>query len=159
MKGFIIMLSAMCISLSVSAKEKENLSKKVRKEVVQVFKVNESLHSAFFKYDKEKVVKKAKKLSQAIDAISEPKVKKLLTFSQKKLGEITATASRKKNNENYHLVSMALIHVLNKFDLGEEYGAYSCPMVKKKWVQNKKVKKKVHNPYAPKMPHCGVMED
>ena len=45
--------------------------------------------------------------------------------------------------------------VVNTYDVGKKYNAYSCPMVKKKWVQNSKKMAKVHNPYAPNMPHCG----
>ena len=63
--------------------------------------------------------------------------------------------SENKNNQNYHLTSMALIHIVNTYDVGNEYNAYSCPMVKKKWLQNSKKMAKVHNPYAPNMPHCG----
>ena len=62
------------------------------------------------------------------------------------------------NNENYHIVSSALIFVINKYDLGSEYNAYSCPMVKKKWIQNSKKMTKVHNPYAAGMPHCGSQD-
>jgi hypothetical protein len=39
--------------------------------------------------------------------------------------------------------------------VGEGYNEYTCPMVKKKWVQNSKKRARVHNPYAPEMPHCG----
>lgn len=53
---------------------------------------------------------------------------------------------------------MALIHIVNKYDLGSKYNAYSCPMVKKKWLQNSDKMAKVHNPYAAGMPHCGSQD-
>ena len=86
------------------------------------------------------------------------KSKKLLKFSQGKLKEIKSDSSKKDNNQRYHLVSMALIHVLNKYDIGNDYAAYTCPMVQKKWIQNSKKIAKVHNPYSDKMPHCGAKE-
>jgi hypothetical protein len=97
----------------------------------------------------------AMNLKKAIDAIEDKEVAKLLNFSKGKLKEIKASNDREVNNKNYHLVSMALIHIVNKYDVGSKYNAYSCPMVKKKWVQNSSKMAKVHNPYAPNMPHCG----
>lgn len=42
---------------------------------------------------------------------------------------------------------MALIHIINTYDVGENYNAYSCPMTNKKWVQNSKKLNMVSNPY------------
>jgi hypothetical protein len=71
---------------------------------------------------------------------------------------MNAKTSREENNQNYHLVSMALIYIVNTYDVGPKYNAYSCPMVKKKWLQNSKKLAKIHNPYAPHMPHCGSQD-
>lgn len=139
-------------------KSKEKVSEQTKKNLRAVLKANENLHNAFFNYEGEKVEKAAKNLKAAMEEVKDPKIAKLLVFSKKKLGEIEASAKREANNQNYHLVSMALIHLVNTYDLGEEYKAYSCPMVQKKWIQNTAKKEKVHNPYAPSMPHCGGME-
>jgi hypothetical protein len=93
-----------------------------------------------------------------MNAIENGETKKLLKFSIEKLGELKSDTERETNNQNYHLVSMALIHLVNTYDLGDAYNAYSCPMVKKKWVQNSKKMARVHNPYAPGMPHCGTQD-
>lgn len=141
-----------------SKKEKSSrkpLSKSEKAQVISVLEANEKLHSSFFKYKASEVEANAKAVSSAILKIKNKEVVKLLKFSTTKLAAITADAKRKANNENYHLFSMALIHVVNTFDVGGKYNAYSCPMVKKKWVQNSKNMNKVHNPYAPYMPHCG----
>lgn len=143
------------ISLNLFAVERLPLDEKTKLEIVQVLEKNEALHASFFKYDGADVEKASTDLKMAIDKISHEKLKKLLTFSQTKLGEIKASNTRDVNNQNYHLVSMALIHIINKYDVGEKYNAYSCPMVKKKWVQNSTKQDKVHNPYAANMPHCG----
>ena len=148
-------LLAFGLQLKASEGERKELEKKERQEVIKVFEVNEKLHNSFYDYQAKKVVRNAEKLAQAMEGISNPEVKNLLKYSQKKLKEISASKDKKANSQIYHMVSMALIHVLNQYDLGDTYNAYSCPMVKKKWVQNSKKKNKVHNPYASNMPHCG----
>tara|TARA_R110002072_G_scaffold534_6_gene4085 strand:+ start:258011 stop:258571 length:561 start_codon:yes stop_codon:yes gene_type:complete len=136
-------------------KKRMSLSKEAKASIVSVLEANEQLHASFFNYDAKKVEENAKNLKEKINSIQDKKLAKLLKFSKVKLSEITAKSSREENNDNYHLVSMALIHVVNKYDVGEKYNAYSCPMVKKKWVQNSKKSNKINNPYAPNMPHCG----
>jgi hypothetical protein len=134
---------------------RKSLDAKSKKEILKVLKANESVHNAFFDYEAKKVEASALELNNAIKSIENAEVAKLLKFSQSKIGDIKASNDRKKNDQNYHLASMALIHVINTYDVGSEYNAYSCPMVKKKWLQNSKKMAKVHNPYAPNMPHCG----
>jgi len=133
------------------------LDAKGKKEVTFALKQYEGLHAAFFNYAAASVEENAKKLNQALAKISNPEVAKLLTFSRTKLGEIKQGNSREDNDQAYHLVSMALIHVMQKYDVGGDYQAYYCPMVKKKWIQNVALAKEVENPYAPNMPHCGSM--
>jgi hypothetical protein len=135
--------------------DRKSLTEVAKKSVVSALEANEVLHSSFFKYNAKAVEANAMKLKKAIDGIKDKEVTKLLNFSKRKLSEIKASNDRETNNKNYHLVSMALIHIVNKYDVGSKYNAYSCPMVKKKWVQNSEKMAKVHNPYAPNMPHCG----
>ena len=138
--------------------DRKSLSEAAKKSVVSALEANEALHSSFFTYDAKAVESNAMKLKKAIDEIEDKEVAKLLNFSKTKLSEIKASNDRETNNKNYHLVSMALIHIVNKYDVGSKYNAYSCPMVKKKWVQNSSKMAKVHNPYAPNMPHCGSQD-
>lgn len=138
--------------------DRKSLSEAAKKSVISALEANEALHSSFFKYDAKAVESNAMKLKKAIDAIEDKEVAKLLNFSKTKLSEIKASNDRETNNKNYHLVSMALIHIVNKYDVGSKYNAYSCPMVKKKWVQSSSKMAKVHNPYAPNMPHCGSQD-
>jgi predicted RNA-binding Zn-ribbon protein involved in translation (DUF1610 family) len=138
--------------------ERKSLSEAAKKSVVSALEANEVLHISFFNYDAKTVEANAMKLKNAIDAIEDKEVAKLLNFSKTKLSEIRASNDRDINNKNYHLVSMALIHIVNKYDVGSKYNAYFCPMVKKKWIQNSSKMAKVHNPYAPEMPHCGSQD-
>lgn len=145
---------------SKASKEKNRklLNESSKKSVLRVLEINEKLHNAFFSYDGQKVEIEALKLSKAISKIQDKEIAKLLQFSQTKLSQIKASNDRESNNKNYNLISMALIHIINKYDIGSDYNAYSCPMVKKKWVQNSHKMAKVHNPYAPEMPHCGSQD-
>ena len=134
------------------------LKAQTKKSVVSMLEINEKLHRSFFNYKAKEVEANAQKLSQAIMEIKDQEIAKLLSFSQKQLQEIKASKDRAANDQHYHLVSMALIHIVNTYDVGSKYNAYSCPMVKKKWLQNSKKMADVHNPYAPNMPHCGSQD-
>ncbi len=136
-------------------KERKTLSKSALKEIVSLLEANEKLHRAFYEYSGPNVEKNSLEMISLIDDISDPEISKLLQFSKKKLGEIKASAEKDENNKTYNLISMALIYVINNYDVGKKYNAYSCPMVKKKWIQNSEKLAEVHNPYAPEMPQCG----
>ncbi|TDJ05622.1 MAG: hypothetical protein E2O68_06215 [Deltaproteobacteria bacterium] len=153
---FKIILGLLLISnFTFAATERVKLPEQTKMEIINVLKVNENLHASFFKYDAGKVEKNAKDLVQAMDKINDPQVKKLLNYSKSQITQINPTQTREKNNQLYNMVSMALTHLINKYDLGNEYNIYYCPMEKKKWVQNSLKMKKSNNPYMPSMPHCG----
>lgn len=137
------------------AKAKLKISEKEKKEVLDILETNEKLHWAFFKYDGKKVEKLAGELSGKMEKVSNKEIKKLLNFAQKQAKTLVNKKPQKDNNQTYHMVSMALIHIINTYDLGDKYQGYRCPMVRKQWVQNTKKLDKVHNPYAAYMPHCG----
>ncbi len=134
---------------------RKKLDDKTKKELLTAFEINEALHASFFKYDAFMVETNAKRLADAFAKVSNKEIAGFLSFPKTKLGQITAKTDRKVNNQNYHLVSMALIGILKRYDLGSTYNAYSCSMVQKQWVQNSTKMNRVHNPYAPYMPHCG----
>jgi len=138
--------------------KRKTLQEFEKNEVLNVLKANEDLHASFFEYNGKKVEKSAKELSKLMGKISNKEIAKMLKFSKDRLLVIKSDAKKKDNYQSYHMVSMALIYVLNKYDLGSKYNAYSCPMVKMKWVQNSKKMNKVHNPYAANMKHCGTKD-
>ena len=154
-KSILLITLLSLMTINSFGKERKTLDEKSKKELITVLESNEKLFNSFFKYDAKKVEDFALKLRDSIGKISNPEISKLLSFSGSKLNEIKASTDRKVNNQNYHLVSMALIHIVSSYDVGDVYNAYSCPMVKKKWVQNSKKMDGVNNPYAPNMPHCG----
>jgi hypothetical protein len=146
---FLILLTQIAFAFRVE------LNPSLKSELIGVLQANEKLHMAFFKSDYKKAEYESKNVISAIDKISDANIKSMLKFAQTKLSQIKSNQDKKVNNKNYHIVSSALIFLLNKYDLGSGYNAYSCPMVKMKWIQNSKKINKVHNPYANEMPHCG----
>jgi len=140
--------------------EKDNKSRQflesgAKEQFLNVLKINESLHGSFFKYDAKGVEKNAKAMRKALGEIKDSALLKLLNGTSEYLGKLTSKETQKSNYHHYNLVSKKLLSVLNSFDLGPIYNAYSCPMVQKVWIQNSKKMEKVHNPYASYMPYCG----
>lgn len=153
MKNLILIFSVLA-SFSSFAKRKD-LDESSKKQIIKVLENNEALHAAFFDYKADVVESEAKKVLTSISSLKNEDLLQILKFSTEKLKLVTASESRENNNVNYAIFSAALVHIINIYDVGEGYNGYSCPMVKKKWVQNSKKINKVHNPYAPEMPHCG----
>ncbi len=139
-----------------SEKQRQSIDENTKNEILNVLQTNEGLFQLFFDRKLDNIKTIANKVSQAIDKISNKDIKKKLIFSQKKLSLLNPERSFKENSQDYHLISMALIHLITSYDTGDTYNVYYCPMVEKKWIQNSKKIKKVHNPYASNtMPHCG----
>ena len=153
MKKFLAL--GLCLFVVNSFAARVKLTPNVKKQVINVLKANENLHGAFFTYDGKKTESAAKELMMKISMVSKSAVKNDLSKSISELKLIKSTNKRDANNEAYAKASLFLVTVVNKYDVGKEYNNYSCPMVKKKWVQNSKKMKRTHNPYAPEMPHCG----
>ena len=105
-----------------TSEQRKNIDNELKKSLLEVFKFNDILHQAFFEYNGKKVENAANNLRKAIIRIKDPEVSKLLNFSKNKLAEINEISDRNKNNQNYHLVSMALIHIL-KYDIGSGFNA------------------------------------
>jgi hypothetical protein len=134
------------------------LDDKTKTQVLNVLEKNETLHASFFEYNGKAAEKSAKILQSSIGEVSNVEISKLLAFSKDLLSEIKADRNRKKNNQTYHTVSMALIYIVNNYDVGNSYNAYSCPMVKMKWIQNSTKLAKINNPYMNSMPMCGSQD-
>ena len=142
----------------VEKSAREKLDEKTKAKLISIFETNEALHSAFFTYNASLVQKQASSLRDVILTIEDKKLKKLFKRTLIQLKKITKKQDQDKNNHQYNLVNKKLIEVLGKYDLGSTYNVYSCPMVKKVWVQNSNKMDKVHNPYASYMPHCGTKD-
>lgn len=137
------------------AAERKPLPKDTKTKVVKALDLNDDLHMAFFNYDGKKIESLAQTLKEQLKKVKNEEIKKVFEEAMATLTQLSAKATREENNENFFKVSRAFVYIVNRYDVGEGYNEYTCPMVKKKWVQNSKKRARVHNPYAPEMPHCG----
>ena len=139
-------------------KKRSALSETTKEKLVSLLKSNESLHAAFYEYDAKKAEPQAKKLISIIDSINDAKVDAYLSKAKANLAKISAKNDKDANYELYSDFSDEMVKILTKYDLGTSYNVYTCPMIKKDWIQNSDKMSKVHNPYAPYMPHCGTQK-
>ncbi len=154
MKEKIISLLIL-IGLNFSLQARSELKGEELKAILNILKINESLHDHFFDYKASLVEEDAKRLNLAISQLKNQKLKEIFKMAPTELTKIKADRDREENNISYHKASLEFVKLLEEYNPGVKYNSYSCPMVKKKWVQNSESKLRVHNPYAPEMPHCG----
>jgi len=147
------------LNLAHSApKSRKVLPPKTQKRVLELFKINEKLHEAFYRDEVKEAEKAAKELKRAYQKIKDPEIQEALKSGFEGLSEIRLKNSLRINHEHYDAASSALIWLLETYGLGSQYNAFRCPMVRKKWVQDTRKTPGVQNPYAPKMRACGVQE-
>lgn len=151
-----ILVVSICLlglfTTSLWAGDRIKLEGAAQKELQTLLTANDKLHQSFFHYDAKKATANAKKVAKLITQLKNSKIRKLLSFSVKKLEMISATHTKKENNKLMNTYWMALSHVIKMYDVGEGYNEFYCPMVKKFWVEKSK---DVHNPYSAMMPSCG----
>ncbi|MBH47255.1 MAG: hypothetical protein CME71_03695 [Halobacteriovorax sp.] len=150
----LLILSAILLGMNAFA-ARAPLEPALKKEVAEVLNANEELHAAFFEYSNENVQKAAALVAKKIMAIKDKEISKLLKVSHDKLMEMTKSTDEKANKEAFYVVSLGLANIIRKYDVGGKWNVYSCPMVKKSWVQDSAKNDNVRNPYAPEMPGCG----
>ena len=143
---------------SATATERKKINEELKSSLTKIFEQNEKIHAAFFTYNADEVEKSALVLRDLILKVSDQQIKNDFKRTLVQLEKLTKTNDQEANNHLYNLVSKKLVDVLTKYDLGKTYNVYSCPMVKKVWVQNSVKMDKVHNPYASYMPHCGTKD-
>ena len=157
-KNTIALAAFVLLTVQIQANNRQMLPQADKEALLSALQVNEKMHQAFLKYDAQAAQTTAMEFERAIKAIKNQEISQQLTPINTHIAGIKAQNDRKTNNNNYHQVSLVLAGLLAKYDLGSDYHAYYCPMVKKKWIQNSKKMSKVHNPYAPKMVNCGMKE-
>ncbi len=142
--------------LNAFAKDRRKaLAPKVKTKLMKVLEQNEKLHGAMFEYKKDLLVKEAKLYKKLVEKVKAAEFKKILKPTLSSIDELISSQAKNKDNESYHKVILALVRLVESYNFGSTYNVYYCPMVKKRWVQNSQKMRKVHNPYAPEMPHCG----
>jgi hypothetical protein len=136
-----------------------NLAYGSNKNFDQALASYEKLHQSFFDNNLDSIKKNSTMLLKSIESIKDEKISKTLTYTKKKLGEISKSDNLENSKQAFDVVSRGLLVVLAKQAPNKSYAKYYCPMVKKYWIQNITESEKVMNPYASSsMPHCGSKE-
>lgn len=148
-------LITLTVLLAFNSWARIEMKPEVQKQVQSILKAGDKLHESFFEYDASAVEKAAKDVAQKISELKDPELAKLLKVTKEKLEEIGKEKSESVNKENFYIVSLGLGNVVNKYEVGGKWNIYSCPMVKKKWIQDSSKVSDVQNPYASGMPNCG----
>lgn len=153
----IVILGSLNFSISSYAEEdkRKDVSASVKTQVIALLTQNEKIHAAMFEYNKKALKSAVKKFQGLVTELKVEEFKKTLAPALKASGELLSNEKKEQDNESYHRLSLALVKLVETYKLGGVYNVYYCPMVKKRWVQNSEKMRKVHNPYAPEMPHCG----
>lgn len=148
---FILLLFTACASKS----GRVQLEKKIQNEAIKTLEANELLFDSFFTYSSKNIEKNAKNLIAQIDRMSNSDIKNDFSKSIPALRKLNKNNKKEENNNLYNQASLNFIRIINTYDVGPHFNAYTCPMVNKRWVQNTKDSNQVRNPYADYMPHCG----
>lgn len=141
--------------------KKKMVSGDINKQSAVALEIYERLHEAFYNYNNQEVVSLSKQLSEKLSSISDKTIQQKLKNkkTRKYLDSIKLSENRSTNNSLFNLASKSIYEVLVSGNgLAKKYSQYYCPMVKKTWIQNSVKMTKVHNPYAPEMPHCGALK-
>lgn len=143
---------------SLACFARSSLSDKNKEQLQEVFKAHDGLHASFYNYDGKKVEAAAKVVAEKMAGIEDGGIARTFVYAIRKLKEMKEESKESENKQAYTAVSIALVRTLKKFDIGEHWNVYSCPMNKKQWVQDSQKLEKGHNPYDPSMGDCARKE-
>lgn len=137
--------------------ERKTLSGEDQKKVILILDKNDELFNAFLKKDDSLIEKKSHELSGLMKKIEVAALKEV-KIQTKQLDSIKATKTRETNLVAYESFVNPLIKFIQTYDVGSNFNVFSCPMVKKSWIQNTIVNKDVRNVYAMEMLECGTQD-
>lgn len=126
-------------------------------QVHQVLILNDQLFSALIKNDFKAAEPKAKELKKALDQ-TRIEVLKPVRAGASELDAFKASAEKENNLALYEKFLNPLIQVVKSYKVDSKYNIFSCPMVKKSWIQNTSVHQDVRNVYATYMLECGTQD-
>ncbi len=125
--------------------------------VTSILDKNDELFNAFLKKDNALVEKKAKALSEAASQ-AKMGILKDIQAQTGKLSTISGSKSHEANMEAYESFLKPLIKFVQTYEVDKKFNIFSCPMVKKSWIQDTSVNKDVQNIYAMEMLECGTQD-
>jgi hypothetical protein len=165
----VLLLTLLAISLPVlgqhnhhehghhSSAHRKPIEGKDKSAVLEVLAKNELLFNAFLKKDSALIEKHAKELQGYIGRTHAPLLKNV-KLNISKLSSIKSSNTNEDNLKAYEAFLNPLIKVVREYDVGRKYNVFSCPMVKKSWLQNTDLNKEVKNIYAIDMLECGSQD-
>lgn len=137
--------------------KRQSLSSKDKSVLSEILAKNDLLFNSFLKKDKDLIEKYAKELSALVSTADSSIVKQV----KAKASSLNNIKSSNKNEDNLHAYESflnPLITLVQQYDVGGKYNVFSCPMVKKSWIQDLKTNKDVKNVYAMDMLECGSQD-
>lgn len=137
--------------------KRKAIDSKDKVQIIEILKKNDLLFNAFLKKESGTIEKSAKDLL-ALVSQSQSTLLKETKAQASNLAKIKSSNSNESNLQAYETFLNPLIKVVQANDIGGKYNIYSCPMVKKSWIQDTDVNKDVKNVYAMDMLECGTKD-
>lgn len=140
-----------------SQAKRKALQSNDKAQLTEILAKNDSLFNAFLKKDNALIVKNAKELAGLVVKSDGPILKEL----KAKVYSLEGIKSSNKNEDNlkaYEAFLNPLIAIVQQYEVAGKYNVFSCPMVKKSWIQDTEVNKDVKNVYATDMLECGTQD-
>lgn len=128
-----------------------------KKEVTSILDKNDELFNAFLKKDNALIEKKAKALAETASQ-TKMGILKDISAQADKLSTISGSKSHEANMVAYEAFLKPLIKFVQTYEVDKKFNIFSCPMVKKSWIQDTSVNKDVQNVYAMEMLECGTQD-
>lgn len=125
--------------------------------VAEILAKNDMLFNAFLKKDNSLIEKTAKELSGLVGKSQSS----IIMGIKAKVSSLDGIKSSNKNEDNlkaYEAFLNPLIAIVQQYEVAGDYNVFSCPMVKKSWIQDTEVNKDVKNVYAMDMLECGTQD-
>jgi hypothetical protein len=153
----ILIFSLLLSSIMAFAQTRKDLAPTDKAQVLEVLSKHDALFNALINNDFKAAEPAALALKTALEK-STTAVLKTAKAQAVSLSQIKGNLGGEKNLALYEKVSNPLVEVVKGYNLGSGYNIFSCPMVKKSWVQNMTQHKDVRNVYATSMLECGSQD-
>lgn len=137
--------------------QRKSLAEKDKKFLTDALKINDQLFNALLAKDTKLIEKKSQEISDLFQGNKEA-IYKELTSQAGNLKKIKSSTKQEDALKAYEEFLKPLIKVVQEYDIENSYNVFSCPMVKKSWIQDVRVNKGVKNVFAPYMLECGTQD-
>lgn len=137
--------------------QRKSLNDKDKKTISDALTINDQLFNALLAKDAKLIEKKSQEISALLQG-NKDAVFKELALKASNLKTIKSSTKQEDALKTYEEFLKPLIKVVQEYDLGNSYNVFSCPMVKKSWIQDVRVNKGVKNVFAPYMLECGTQD-